>query len=284
MVSAMIVDAFTSTPFKGNPAAVVFLNLDLHKKLPDSWFQNLAKEINLSETAFIAKRGNNCFALRWFTPHGEVALCGHATLASAHALWTYEVAKSAPIHFYTKSGILTATELLSSYKGFIQLDFPITTVSEAVGFSSDLHVALGIVEENIFFHGESKFDRIIELKGGRSALRSLRPSFQLLKRVQTKRGFVVTTEGDMENDFYSRCFFPGNNVNEDPVCGSAHCALVPYWESKGLKPISGQWFRSFQLSSRTGVVLCRRGGDRVFLAGQAVTMGELNFSPAAVKL
>lgn len=284
MVSAMIVDAFTSTPFKGNPAAVVVSNVDLYTKFPDSWFQNLAQEINLSETAFIVKRGNNCFALRWFTPHGEIALCGHATLASAHALWTSGEAKSAPILFYTMSGILTATVLSSSYKGFIQLDFPVTIVKEADGISRGLCIALGIEEQNVLFHGESKFDHIIELKGGQHALSSLRPSFQLLKRVPTKRGFVVTTKGDQENDFYSRCFFPGNNVNEDPVCGSAHCALVPYWESKGLKPISGQWFRSFQLSLRTGLVLCKRRADRVFLAGQAVTMGELNFSPAAVKL
>jgi len=138
MVSAMIVDAFTSTPFKGNPAAVVISNVDLYTKFSDRWFQNLAQEINLSETAFIVTRGNNCFALRWFTPHGEVALCGHATLASAHALWTSGVAKSAPIHFYTKSGILTATVLSSSYKGFIQLDFPMTPVSETSGSNNEL--------------------------------------------------------------------------------------------------------------------------------------------------
>merc|ERR1740137_13951 len=110
----------------------------------------------------------------------------------------------------------------------------------------------------------------------------MKPSFQLLKRVPSKRGFVVTTKGDLENDFYVRVFFPRRTIIEDPVCGSAHCALVPYWESKGLKPISGKWFRSFQLSVRTGRVLCKRQADRVFLAGQAVTMGELTFSPAAV--
>lgn len=284
MVIGFIVDAFTSSPFKGNPAVVIPLSSDLFTELLDSWFQNLAEELNQSETAFIFQMGQNTFALRWFTPHGEIALCGHATLASAHALWTTGRAAQGPINFLTKSGVLTASLLSSQYEGFIQLDFPITPTRKSEKVVGKLCIALGIEEALVVSHVESKFDRIVELKGGKRTLLSLRPSFELLKRLPTNRGFVVTTEGDTENDFYSRCFFPGNNNNEDPVCGSAHCALVPYWESKGKKPISGFWFRSFQLSRRTGLVLCRRQLDRVLLAGQAITVGEINFSPSAVKL
>jgi len=284
MVVGLIVDAFTSTPFQGNPAAVVPLNVDLSSGLQDGLFQNLAQELNLSETAFVAKEGKNEFALRWFTPNGEVALCGHATLATAYVLWETGSAISAPIHFRTKSGILTASLLSSPWKGFIQLDFPMTKVTISENLIGDLCRGLGIEEKCVVCHGESKFDRIVEIMGGRKALRSLEPSFDLLKRVPTKRGFIVTTKGDTKYDFYTRSFFPNLNVNEDPVCGSAHCALVPFWESKGLKPISGLWFKAFQLSKRTGLLLCRRQADRVLLAGQAVTVGEINFSPIAVKL
>jgi len=201
----LIVDAFTPCLFKGNPAAVVLTDFNVFDVSQDMWFKNLGQELNLPATAFISGGNKNCFGLRWFIPHPENALCGHATLASAHALWETGRAKALPINFRTKSGIVSASKLSAPYEGFIQLDFPALPVVKSDASLVDIYAALGVRQEGVVAHNESKFYLIIELKGGRHALEALKPSFD--KWVTTKRGFVVTTEGDAVNDFTPESFF-----------------------------------------------------------------------------
>lgn len=256
----LIVDAFTNRPFAGNPAAVCLLE----QPRDADWMQAVAAEMNLSETAFV-RRLDNDFELRWFTPAIEVELCGHATLASAHALWTEGHVKTGqPIRFHTKSGVLTCTQA----GDFIELDFPATPAKEAEP-PAGLLDALGVQPS---FVGKSKFDRFI-LVESESIVRSLKPDFAILRQISMRGVIVTSLSDDPQFDFVSRYFAPGAGIDEDPVTGSAHCCLGPYW-SERLGKIE---MTAFQASSRSGIVRVRVNGDRVLLGGQAVTVmrGEL---------
>lgn len=254
------IDAFTDRPFGGNPAAVCLLP----GPRDAVWMQHVAREMNLSETAFLHRSGDD-FGLRWFTPAAEVDLCGHATVASAHFLFeTGELAPSAEARFSTKSGILLARKEGES----IVLDFPATPAAPADA-PAGLLEALGA---SALFVGRSCFDYLLELES-ESAVRALRPDFGALLEVEA-RGVIVTARADSEEyDFVSRFFAPKVGVNEDPVTGSAHCTLAPYF---GLK-LGKDEMVGYQASLRGGVVGVVLSGERVLLKGKAVTVirGEL---------
>jgi PhzF family phenazine biosynthesis protein len=224
---------------------------------------NVAMEMNLSETAFVYPLEDG-WSLRWFTPVVEVELCGHATLASAHALWeTSRLRAKEPARFHTRSGLLTCTRLGS----FIEMDFPANpaTVQEP---PDGLLEALGVVDAVV---ARSKFDFLVELPTEQD-VRALQPDFRRLKAVES-RGTIVTAQSTGAFDFVSRFFAPQGGIDEDPVTGSAHCTLGPWWGGKlGKDELVG-----FQASKRGGVVRVQLRGDRVLLRGQAVTTvrGEL---------
>jgi PhzF family phenazine biosynthesis protein len=255
------VDAFTSQPFTGNPAAVCILSR--HRN--DEWMQKVAREMNLSETAFVEQRKDG-FNLRWFTPAVEVELCGHATLASAHALWeSGYLAKDAKAAFFTKSGLITAERK----HGWIEMNFPAepeTTASAPPGLSKALEVEFNYV-------GKNRFDYLVEVDA-EETVRRIDPDFTLLMKIPMRGVIVTSPSASQEYDFISRFFAPQVGVNEDPVTGSAHCCLGPYWAGRlGKKEMSG-----FQASTRGGVVRVRMVNDRVYIGGQAVTImrGELS--------
>ena len=249
------VDAFTAKPFTGNPAAVCLLE----KEAEADWMQLVAAEMNLSETAFVAPLTNG-FGLRWFTPATEVDLCGHATLASAHVLWeTGRLAESNTARFHTRSGILTAERA----GDWIELDFP-ATPAEPIEPPPGLSDLLGSVPR---FVGRSRFDLLLELTDAEE-LRDLNPDFAGLSNLPV-RGFIVTTKSDVpEYDFLSRFFAPAAGINEDPITGSAHCTLGPFWKSR----LNKNQFVAYQASARGGVVRVRVGYERVYISGQAVTV------------
>jgi PhzF family phenazine biosynthesis protein len=254
------VDAFTDRPFSGNPAAICLLA----GPRDAVWMQQVAAEMNLAETAFLVQRRDG-FDLRWFTPTIEVDLCGHATLASAHALWQEGHLKAAETaSFHTRSGLLTARR----QSDVIWLDFPATPVSPTP-MEPQLQRALGAP---ITYLGRTRFDYVAEVESA-TALRSLTPDLNLLAQLSV-RGVVVTARSDQsEHDFVSRFFAPGSGVPEDPVTGSAHCGLGPFWGSR----LKKSELVGYQASSRGGTVLVRLDGDRVHLGGKAVTVlrGEL---------
>jgi PhzF family phenazine biosynthesis protein len=229
--------------------------------------QNVAKEMNLSETAFLYKqyKQEDGYNLRWFTPAAEVELCGHATLASAHILWEMGLLRPPEqARFHTLSGLLTAERR----EGQIELNFPVTP-EEPASAPPELIEALGITPEYI---GRSKFDYLVEVDSEES-LRNIRPDFALLKAVPI-RGISVTSLATSPGyDFISRFFAPRVGVNEDPVTGSAHCALGPYWSRR----LAKNEFVAYQASERGGVLRIRIAGDRIYLGGRAVTIlhGEL---------
>lgn len=254
------IDAFADRPFTGNPAAVCLLP----SPRDPLWMQQVALEMNLAETAFLVPRADG-FDLRWFTPAAEVDLCGHATLASAHALWEEgHLNPSESAGFHTRSGLLTATRR----EDLIWLDFPATRVSPAVA-PPELARALGSTVQNT---GRSVFDYLVELDSEKT-LRSLTPDMNLLARLPV-RGVIVTARSESsDHDFVSRFFAPQLGIPEDPVTGSAHCALGPFWGSRlGKRELSG-----YQASARGGTVLVRLEGERVHLGGRAVTVlrGEI---------
>ena len=253
------VDAFADRPFTGNPAAVCILE----KAAEESWMQNVAMEMNLSETAFLYPEGDD-WQLRWFTPAVEVALCGHATLASAHVLFADGfVPKNRRITFHSKSGPLHAF----AEGDLIGLNFP-STPPEPTEPPPDLIRALKI--EPVYV-GRPQFDYLIEV-ASEKIVRALSPDHSAIAACNV-RGVIVTAKGDDKFDFVSRFFAPGAGVPEDPVTGSAHCALTPYWAKK----LGKTEFTAFQASQRGGTLRLRLEGDRVILMGQAcVTMrGEL---------
>lgn len=247
------VDSFTRTPFAGNPAAVCVLP----GPGKADWMQKVAREMNLAETAFLYRRDDG-FSLRWFTPSVEVDLCGHATLASAHVLWEegyLPVAKQA--RFYTRSGLLTAER-----KGeWIEMDFPATPPASAEA-PEELKRALGVEALAV---GKNQFDYLVEVDS-EETLRGLKPDMALLAEVPV-RGVIVTCRGAGEFDFVSRFFAPQTGVPEDPVTGSAHCTLGPFWGER----LGKTELRGYQASERGGVVGVRLQGERVALLGQAVT-------------
>lgn len=255
-----IVDAFSDQPFQGNPAAVVPLAAWPSNK----WMQDLAMEINLSETAFVVG-GDGRYELRWFTPTTEVELCGHATLASAHTLWNHGYAREdSPITFETHSGPLTCNRR----QDMIELDFP-STPATSIAAPELLGQALGITPQ---FVGKSQFDYLVVVESAET-VREMSPDFALLRKIAA-RGFIVTAQSDLEGlDFISRFFAPAAGVNEDPVTGSAHCCLAPYWSEQ----LGKSELVAFQASQRGGTVSMRLTADRVILGGNAVTVmqGEL---------
>jgi PhzF family phenazine biosynthesis protein len=260
------IDAFTSEPFAGNPAAVCFLPAPRD----EAWMQHVAREMNLSETAFLSRRMDAAghpdgFDLRWFTPTAEVALCGHATLASAHGCWeTGELPQGETARFHTKSGLLTAER-----RGeWIELDFPATPDAPA----EPPPALAGALGAKPVYVGKSRFDYLIEL-GSEAEVRALAPDFARLRALPV-RGVMVTSRASTPGfDFVSRFFAPAVGVDEDPVTGSSHCCLTPFWSRRlGKTELTAR-----QLSARGGTLRLRLAGDRVKLGGQAVTVlhGEL---------
>ena len=254
-----VVDAFADRPFVGNPAAVCVLPEDREP----AWMQLVAREMNLSETAFLVRREDG-WSLRWFTPATEVELCGHATLASAHVLWEEGLlAEGDEARFHTRGGLLTAARR----GAWIEMDFPATPdtpAAEPEGLSS----ALGVTPRYV---GSTKFDTFVEVEN-EAVVRALRPDMRRLAAL-AQRGVIVTAAaqahtGPSGYDFVSRFFAPGAGVDEDPVTGSAHCALGPHWAER----IGRTTLVGYQCSARGGIVRVEVRGDRVILGGQAVTM------------
>ena len=265
-VPLLQIDAFSARPFGGNPAAVCLLSAPA----PADWMQHVAAEMNLAETAFVVPDGER-FGLRWFTPTVEVGLCGHATLASAHALWeTGRVARGQRISFETRSGILTAEPEGER----VAIELPSRPVAPCVA-PSDLVRGLGGAEGKVYETerqgGSSHGNLLVELRD-EAAVRALAPRFDVLRGIPA--GVIVTARGaGGQYDFVSRYFAAPYGIDEDPVTGSAHCSLAPYWSAKLHKPSMRAW----QASARGGELHVTLAGDRVRMAGHAVTVlrGEL---------
>ena len=255
------VDAFTDKPFAGNPAAVCVLP----QTRDEAWMQHVALEMNLSETAFLVRRDDGSYDLRWFTPFHEVDLCGHATLASAHILWQEGIlSPNEQARFHTKSWLLTADR----DGDWIELDFP-ATPAEPVDAPASLAQALNAVP---VYCGKTLYDLFVEVES-ETIVRKLVPDFTLLMTVRA-RGTIVTARASTPGlDYVCRFFAPGGGVYEDQVTGSAQSALGPYWRAKlGKDELLG-----YQASARGGIVRVRPRGQRVLIAGKAVTVlkGEL---------
>jgi len=284
------VDAFTDKPFSGNPAGVCILP----KKMSEEWMKAVAREMNLSETAFLlqveeagketksdkdrmaedtqvgkgtqAGKGQTVFSLRWFTPVTEVDLCGHATLASAHILWeTGRLLPAQQARFHTRSGMLTADQ-----RGeWIEMNFP-SKPEQPATIPIDFPAVLGVQPKYV---GRNQFDYLVEVDN-EDALRGMKPDFFRLAKMPV-RGVIATCLPDEPEkyDFISRFFAPAVGVNEDPVTGSAHACLGWFWG----KRLGKTEMTAYQASARGGVVKVRLAGDRVILSGQAVTVirGEI---------
>jgi PhzF family phenazine biosynthesis protein len=258
-MKTFIVDSFTDKPFFGNPAGVCILD----NEIPDDLMLKIAREINHSETAFLLKKENR-YNLRWYTPKTEVNLCGHATLATAHILFdTGLTEKESPLEFDTKSGVLTARYI----NGLIELNFPQLFVrkcesNEIIERAFDIKPVLVSKNDDLY---------LIEIDDTEK-LKQLKPDFQLLQR--SDRGeFLITARSHDGFDFHSRFFGPGVGINEDPVTGSAHCVLAPYWSKK----LNKTTMLAFQSSERTGMMECElEDNNRVLLRGKAVTMNEMS--------
>ena len=264
-VPIWIVDAFTDRPFRGNPAAVCILQ---QPATPD-WMQAVAGEMNLAETAFLWPLADG-YSLRWFTPTVEVALCGHATLASAHVLWSAGfVPPEQQARFQTASGLLTADR-----KGeWIDLDFPAEPAAPVAILPPELAASLHLP---VHFLGKNRMDYLI-VTDAESTVRALTPNMAVLQTLQA-RGTIVTAPASTPGfDFVSRFFAPGAGVAEDPVTGSAHCCLGPYWQHR----LSKSDFMALQVSARSGVVRVGVRDNRIRLGGQAVLLfrGELLHDP-----
>ncbi|WP_030746427.1 PhzF family phenazine biosynthesis protein [Streptomyces griseus] len=266
-----IVDAFTDRPFSGNPAGVLLL--DSPGFPADSWLRQVAAEVNLSETAFahpLPAGGEADWALRWFTPATEVDMCGHATLATAHVLHATGAA-SGPVRFATRSGVLGA---VTGAEGDVTLDFPTSSLTP-VPVPDGLTEALGAEVLAVHDTSEHVGDLVVELRD-EAAVRGLAPDLAALT-AHSSRGVIATAlaaDPSGGYDFVSRGFFPAVGIPEDPVTGSAHTALAPYWSARlGRDELTG-----FQGGARTGLVRTRLRGDRTLLTGRAVTVieGELH--------
>jgi PhzF family phenazine biosynthesis protein len=253
------VAAFTNKPFAGNPAAICLLE----KSADENWMQHVAAEMNLSETAYIYPLDDG-FSLRWFTPAIEVALCGHATLASAHILWeTGRLRATEPAKFHTKSGLLTCIR----NGDWIEMDFP-AIPAEPAPPPKNLLESLGIETATVARGGT---DYLVQVDS-EAQVRSLSPNFSQLKLVEA-RGVVVTAKSAEQFDFISRFFAPRAGIDEDPVTGSAFCRLAPWWG----KLLGKNEMLAYQASKRGGIAKLKLHGDRVLISGQAVTTlrGEL---------
>lgn len=270
-----VVDAFTARPYSGNPAGVCVLS----GSVSDAWMQSVAIEMNHAETAFLIRNADG-YDLRWFTPGGEVDLCGHATLASAHFLWeagTLGLRQQA--RFSTRSGLLTADLITLNAEPWIELDFPAEPAKPVA--APGLPAMLGA--EPVWV-GKNRMDLLVELKDD-ATVRSLAPDLRAvaaLSLAENVRGIIVTAAAaDGSADVVSRCFYPRLRIDEDPVTGSAHCAVAPYWTPR----LKKQELMAYQASARGGWLRIRLAGDRVKLRGQAVTTlrGELAYGAADVR-
>ncbi|WP_413797741.1 PhzF family phenazine biosynthesis protein [Streptomyces iranensis] len=268
-----IVDAFTDRPFAGNPAGVVLLDTDAFPD--DHWLQQVAAEVNLAETAFahpLPRAAEADWALRWFTPVTEAPMCGHATLATTHVLKVTGAA-TGTVRFATLSGVLSAT---ADDGGSITLDFPTATLTElrVPEKTAEVGAALGAQIVAAHHAGPLIDDLLIEVADEKT-VRALTPDLAALQRI-SHRGIIVTAAAEDPGrgyDFVSRMFAPGVGIDEDPVTGSAHTALAPYWSARfGRDELTG-----LQASARTGLVRTALRGDRTLLTGGAVTVidGEL---------
>ena len=248
--SIYYIDAFTDKLFSGNPAAVIFSDINDAQLM-----QNIAAENNLSETAFIREEGGKYF-IRWFAPSCEIGLCGHATIASAFVFFKYinHEASIFEVHS-TKHGILK----VSKEDEFLFLDFP----KDEITFCENNDFLDGIInfKPTEVYKGRDDFLAILDSE---DSIKNLEINFEMLKQIDS-RGLIVSAKGT-KYDFVSRCFFPDAGVNEDPVTGSAHTTLTPYWSKKLCK----NKLHAFQLSKRGGVLFCEEKGDRVIIGGQAV--------------
>ena len=270
----MTVDAFTDAPFAGNPAAVCILPPG---KADEDWMQKVAGEMNLSETAFLQsrngdaarRRGVRSYDLRWFTPTVEVDLCGHATLASAHVLWEDgHVERKEKLRFHTRSGVLEAERRIEGRQVWVELDFPALPQRPFEGSTDAISKALAAEPRYVAACGS---DYLVEVDS-ESTVRRLSPDLALIKALPV-RGVSVTSEPSASMkakgyDFVSRFFAPGVGIDEDPVTGSAHCFLGPFWGRRlGKREVLG-----YQASARGGTVRVKMRGDRVLLGGRAVTV------------
>ncbi|WP_318503859.1 PhzF family phenazine biosynthesis protein [Bacillus sp. T3] len=253
-----VVDAFAEKVFEGNPAGVCIMN----DWISDELMQNIAIENNLSETAFAVKEGE-FYRLRWFTPGGEINLCGHATLATAFIILEFYEKQLESVMFNTMSGELTVSKQNDLY----ELDFP-SVPSEEISVTEQMIRALGLVPKETFLNRDLVF--ILESE---EEVININPNFALLERLPEGLGVCVTAQGS-DYDFVSRGFFPKLKVNEDPVTGSLHCGLIPFWANRlGKKEMVAR-----QLSSRGGTLYCKHEGTRVKMAGRAVlySVADLN--------
>ncbi|MEU9030067.1 PhzF family phenazine biosynthesis isomerase [Streptomyces sp. NPDC048383] len=268
-----IVDAFTDRPFHGNPAGVLLLDGPFP---PDSWLQQVAAELNLSETAFahpLPPGGDADWALRWFTPAAEVDMCGHATLATAHVLGSAGLAQGL-IRFAARCGVLTAR---AAEDGSITMDFPTSTLTP-IDPDPEVARALGAGITSVHDTSDHVGDLLVELADERT-VRELTPDHAAL-RAHSRRGVIATAVAEdpsLGYDFVSRGFFPAVHIDEDPVTGSAHTALAPFWAARlGRTTMTGR-----QGGARTGLVRVTLAGERTLLTGHAVTVldGELLTAP-----
>lgn len=247
------IDAFADRPFTGNPAAV----MPLQQWLPDELMQAIAAENNLSETAFFVPEGEG-FHIRWFMPVGELDLCGHATLASAFVILTELQPGRNRVDFASMSGPLTVTQEGDRFC----LDFPLREPNP-VPCPPGLEEALGAEVKAAWLTRD-----LFALLEDEAAVRELKPDLEALSRMAPS-SFVVTAPGQ-DCDFVSRCFAPREGIPEDPVTGSTHCVLIPYWAER----LGKQTLFARQLSKRGGEVFCEKRGDRVKIAGKAVKVIE----------
>lgn len=261
MLKIAVVDAFADKPFAGNPAGVCVTDAPLE----DDLMQKIASEMKHAETAFLVPRENYEWSLRWFTPAIEVDLCGHATLGSAHQIFEQRLAsEDAVLKFHTRSGVLTAKKIGE----LIELDFP-AIHPKPLTFGEDVFRALGTVP---LFTGREGFFVLFEVSSAET-VRKLNPDLKTLVHLGVG-SFIVSARSDEAHiDIISRCFVPGAGIDEDPVTGSAHCALAPYWSAKLGKTI----LNAYQASERGGALEIEVRGERVLLRGKAVTVlrGEL---------
>lgn len=260
--SVIQVDAFTDKPFSGNPAAVCVSETPLDETL----MQRIATEMNLSETAFLYPlEGNGNYSLRWFTPAAEIALCGHATLASAHVLWSEgHLAPTITARFQTKSGELR----VEPKDNLLQMDFPAQPVHNAT-VSPNL---IGAMKHADIVHcARNDVNYLVELRSHQAVI-NLSPDFDKLKKINCQ-GVIVTSPGVAPYDFISRYFVPAMGIPEDPVTGSSHCSLGPYWQAK----LGKDTMLAYQASARGGELHIECTPERIFISGQAVTVmrGEL---------
>ncbi|MFB5285282.1 PhzF family phenazine biosynthesis protein [Peribacillus sp. Hz7] len=253
-----VVDAFAEKVFEGNPAGVCVMN----EWIPDDIMQKIAIENNLSETAFAVKGIEN-YKLRWFTPGGEINLCGHATLATAFVIMNYVENQLKTIQFDTMSGVLTVNRKDDLY----ELDFPIAS-SKEIPLTEQMIDALGTTPIEAYLNRD-----LLCVLESEEAVKNLSPDFSKLEQLPEGLGVIVTAKGN-DYDFVSRAFFPKLKVNEDPVCGSAHCGLVPFWAEK----LKKREMAAKQLSNRGGTLYCKHEDTRVKMAGKAALylIGDIN--------